>query len=323
MEKIKIIEIPSEVGCAKRGASLGPAAMKIVASQVNSDFFINNEIVTLPDCNSVLSAQNQKDCCAKAKNIQYVLGNCQTACNAVCKVLQSEDFPVVLSADHSSATGVIAGVKQAYPDEQVGIIWIDAHSDLHSPYTTYSGNMHGMPLGACLALDDQARVLLNKIPNHLPQSVQTQWKHLKELGGFVPKILPENLVLIGVRYFKPEHTAIIENLQIKLHSVEEVRSEGITSISSSVDEYLNECDRIFISFDVDSLDCHEVSKGTGTPELNGLYLQEAKDLLSAFIKNPKVVGLEITEVNPLLDDKGNAMAEAAWEILESAISTKF
>ena len=322
MQKIKIIEIPSEVGCAKRGASLGPAAIKIAANQFNSDFFIENEVVTLPDCNSVLSYKNKRDSCSKAKRIQYVLENCQSTCNAVSEVLQSDYFPVVLSADHSSASGIIAGVKQAYPNEKLGIIWIDAHSDLHSPYTTYSGNMHGMPLGASLALDDQGRVLLNKAPNALPKSVQRQWNHLKELGGSIPKISSENLVLIGVRYFKPEHTAVLNNLNVKLHSVEDVRREGTMSISASVDEYLKECDRIFISFDVDSLDCNEVSKGTGTPESDGLYLKEAKDLLSNFMKNPKVVGLEITEVNPLLDDQGNAMAEAAWQILDSAMLSR-
>ncbi len=319
MKNFKIIEVPSEVGCAKRGACLGPAAIKLAADKMGSSFFIGKEIVRLPDRNSILSKKKKKPAYEKAKRIKYILENCQTVCNTLSDVLEDNHFPIVLSADHSSAAGVIAGIKQAYPEDRLGIIWIDAHSDLHAPYTTYSGNMHGMPLGVSLALDDEARKLLNKAPNDVPISIQRQWNHLKELGGIVPKVLPEDVVLIGVRYFKPEHSIIIKDLNIQLHSVEEVRAQGVLALTAAVNEHLKNCDRLFISFDVDSFDCDVVSKGTGTPEPNGFYLNEVVDMMYIFTNNPKVCCLEICEVNPLEDDKGNAMAEAAWEVLEAAV----
>jgi arginase len=127
------------------------------------------------------------------------------------------------------------------------------------------------------------------------------------------------LALVGVRYFKPEHRIIIDDKNIKLYEVDEVRKAGGNAIADAIHNYLSACDRIFISFDVDSLDCDEVSRGTGTPEPAGLYLQEAIDLVCSLMKNPRVIGLEIAEVNPLLDDKGNSMAEAAWELLKHSI----
>ena len=317
---LKIIEIPSEIGGACRGAGLGSEAIKIAALNAGSSFFNDHATFRMPDRNYVFSVKDKKPAEEKAKWIKYILENCQGICNTVSDVLEANEFPLIISGDHSSAAGVIAGIKQAYPTERLGIIWIDAHSDLHSPYTTYSGNMHGMPLGASLALDGQAKLLLNKAPNLLPENVRKQWDHLKELGGISPKVLPEDIALIGVRYFKEEHATIIKDLEIPLYSVAGLREKGVDRLATDVLEQVKNCDRLFISFDVDSLDCDKVSRGTGTPEPNGLYTEEAIALISILMANPKVCCLEITEVNPLLDDKGNAMAEAAWKVIDNGIN---
>jgi len=319
MKNIKIIEINSELGCSQLGASMGSDAIKIAAHKNHSDFFSRHEIIKLPERNQLLSKKGKNPGHEKVKWLKYILENCQTACNTVSDVLEDNHFPVVLSADHSSAIGVIAGVKQVYPEERLGIIWIDAHSDLHSPYTTHSGNMHGMPLGATLALDQQARKLINEVPNSLPIATQIQWNHLKELGGVAPKVLPQDLILIGVRYFKPEHSVLIDELNIKLYDVDALRNQDINSFVQTINILLDQCDKIYVSFDVDSLDCDEVSRGTGTPEPNGLYLNEAVELIKCLMKNSKICCLEISEVNPVLDDKGNSMGEAAWKILEAAV----
>jgi len=315
-----IIEIRSELGAAQLGASLAPDAIRLAARKAGSDFFAQYPTITLADRNALLAQKTIPDYGAKtAKNIRYIVENCQTACNTVTDTLEAGQFPLVISADHSSAAGVIAGVKQAYPEQRLGVIWIDAHSDLHTPYTTYSGNMHGMPLGAALALDTEARTMLDKTPNTLPLTAQRQWNQLKQLGGITPTVLPQDLVLIGVRYFKPEHSALIDGLNIKLYDVAAVRKQGSETLPAAITDYLQQCDKLYISFDVDSLDCDAVSRGTGTPEPNGLYVDEVIHIIQQLMAHPKVCCLEISEVNPLLDDKGNAMAEAAWEVLQHCI----
>ncbi|NEN97430.1 MAG: arginase [Moorea sp. SIO3I7] len=319
MNPIKIVEICSELGAAQLGASMGPDAIRMAAHKAGSHFFSEHPIIRLPERNALLADKNHNPGCRYAKRLRYILETCQIACNTVTDTLERGEFPLVLSADHSSAAGVIAGVKQAYPNERLGIIWIDAHSDMHSPYTTHSGNMHGMPLGAVLALDQEARTLLGASSNELPLAAQKQWTHLKELGGIVPKVLSEDLILIGVRFFKPEHSILIDKLGIKLYSVEDIREKGTEFYTSLIEQHLQWCDKIYLSFDVDSLDCETVSQGTGTPEANGLYLNEAIVLIQTIMANPKVCCLEISEVNPVLDDKGNAMGEAAWQVLEAAL----
>ena len=97
---------------------------------------------------------------------------------AVEDTLHKGYFPLVLSGDHSSALGTMAGLKRAYPTQKIGVIWIDAHADLHSPYSTPSGNIHGMPLAAALANDNRTDQR-----NLVEGQILKDWDELKSLGG--------------------------------------------------------------------------------------------------------------------------------------------
>jgi arginase len=98
--------------------------------------------------------------------------------------------------------------------------------------------------------------------------------------------------------------------------VEEVRYRGLPTCVDEALGLLSQCDVIYISFDVDSMDCDLISTGTGTPVSKGFDQQEIIEIIQTIINSKKVVCLEIVEINPLLDNKGNRMAEAAFEILE-------
>ncbi len=320
MIDFRVIDICSELGAAQLGASLGPEAIRQAARQAGSDFFARHPGVRLPERNHLLADPRRDPAPACAKHLRYVLETCQGAANSVAEVLEAGAFPIVLSADHSSAAGVIAGIKEAHPDERLGIIWIDAHSDMHTPYTSHSGNLHGMPLGAALGLDDEARRLIGAEPNRLSERERRQWCQLKGLAGVLPKVRPEDLVLIAVRYFKPEHRALVHQLPVALHGVADIREHGTPACIDATLRQLADCDRLYLSFDVDSLDCDTVSRGTGTPEPDGLHLDEAVALVQAFMADPRLCCLEIAEVNPLLDDRGNAMGEAAWRVLEAGLT---
>jgi arginase len=222
-------------------------------------------------------------------------------------------FPVLLSGDHSNAGGTIAGLKMAKPKSKLGVIWIDAHADLHTPYTTPSGNLHGMPLAAALGEDN-----LDCKVHDLDEKTVSLWKQLKTIGKTTPKILPEDVVLISLRDFEKEEKHIIEKHGIKVITTSEIRRNGAENISRKVLRYLSDCTDIYVSFDVDSLDS-SISKGTGTPVSNGLREREAEDLISKFMQNRKICCFEITEVNPTLD-KENTMAEIAFNILQRSVN---
>jgi arginase len=232
---------------------------------------------------------------------------------AVMNTIKSQFFPVVLSGDHSIAGATIAGIKMAKPGARLGVIWIDAHADLHTPYTTPSGNMHGMPLATALA-EDNAELSVHE----LDRDTEKYWNHLKTLGGLSPKISGEDIVFISLRDYEREEKAIIEKYGMKVITTSEVRRKGPENIVRSVIRYLSDCTDIYVSFDVDCLDS-SISKGTGTPVSNGLREREAEDLVSKFMQNRKICCFEIAEVNPTLD-KENLMAEIAFDILQRSVN---
>lgn len=310
MKNIKLIEVPSEIGAGTRGASLGIEAIKIAALDFMSNFFIHFPSEKVPTENKLLYEPIESP---YAKRIKGIAAMYEKVSKAVADTIKNNFFPVVLSGDHSTAGATIAGLKIAKPKSKLGVIWIDAHADMHTPYTTPSGNMHGMPLAASINEDNQESGV-----HELDPETAKHWNFLKNIGKIAPKILPEDIVFISLRDYEKEEKFLIDKYGIKVVSTKEVRSKGPENIVRSVTRYLSDCSDIYVSFDVDSLDS-SISKGTGTPVNNGLREREAEDLISKFMQNRKVCCFEITEVNPTLD-KENLMAEIAFNILQRSVN---
>ena len=310
MKNIKLIEVPSEIGAGTRGASLGIDAIKIAALDFMSNFFVHFPSEKIEVENKLLFEPIQSP---YAKRIHGVLTMYERVSKAVCESMKAHFFPVVISGDHSNAGGTIAGIKMAKPKSKLGVIWIDAHADLHTPYTTPSGNMHGMPLAASIAEDNEDSQV-----HELDEKTVKLWEQLKKIGKINQKVLPEDVVFISLRDYEKEEKAIIEKYGMKVITTSDVRRNGAENVSRKVLRYLSDCTDIYVSFDVDSLDS-AISKGTGTPVSNGLREREAEDLISKFMQNRKVCCFEITEVNPTLD-KENLMAEIAFNILQRSVN---
>jgi arginase len=310
MKNVKIIEVPSEIGAGTRGASLGIDSIKIAALDFMSNFFVHFPTETIEDENKLLYEPIESPYAKRIKGVQTVTAR---VAKAVQECIKGGFIPVVLSGDHSNAMGTIAGIKMARPKSKLGVIWIDAHADLHTPYTTPSGNMHGMPLAASMGEDNKE----SKV--HQPdERTVTCWNQLKNLGNISPKVKAEDVVLISARDYEKEEKHLIEKHDIKLITTNEVRRKGAENVVRAVLRYLSDCTDIYISFDVDSLDS-SISKGTGTPVSNGLRERETEDLISKFMQNRKVCCFEITEVNPTLD-KENLMSEIAFNILQRSVN---
>lgn len=310
MKNIKLIEVPSEIGAGTRGASLGIDAIKIAALDFMSNFFVHFPSEKIEVENKLLFEPIQSP---YAKRIQGILTMYDRVSKSVCDSIKGHFFPVVISGDHATSGGTIAGIKMAKPKSKLGVIWIDAHADLHTPYTTPSGNMHGMPLAASIADDN----IESKV-HELDEKTAKQWDDLKRIGKIAQKVLPEDIVFISLRDFEKEEKHLIEKHGMKVITTSEVRRNGAENVSRKVLRYLSDCTDIYVSFDVDSLDS-SISKGTGTPVSNGLREREAEDLISKFMQNRKVCCFEITEVNPTLD-KENLMAEIAFNILQRSVN---
>jgi arginase len=310
---IKLIKNRSDIGAGTRGSDMGIDAIEIAAINQNSDYFNQFEFDDVKTHNESIYDKNRS---TFAKRIEHVVEQCTRVCHAVKKNLEANFFPIVLSGDHSSALGTISGIKSVYPDKTVGVIWIDAHADLHSPYTSPSGNIHGMPLSAAIA-DDNLSCRINE----LTPETELYWEEMKNIGCKGTKILGENIVYFGVRDTEEAEEKQIEKLKIRNYKVEEIRFRGLKKCVKEALEKLSNCAVLYISFDVDSMDCDLISYGTGTPVPRGFDQFEIIAIIDQIIETNKVVCIEFVEVNPLLDNKGNKMAETAFEVLEHITST--
>lgn len=307
MSDIKIIEVKSEIGAGTRGASLGVEAIKIASLDMKSDLFRQYDSVEVENVNELLFDGAEH---AHAKFIDGVLIMEERVCLEVYETLLDDRFPLVMAGDHSTSYGTIAGIKKAFPKKRLGVIWIDAHADIHTPYTTPSGNMHGMPVAMACDIDN----LECKINDPKSETVD-YWEQIKNVGIPGAKVYTEDFVYIAVRDLEKPENYLINKYGMNFISTEEIKKAGPIKSAQEALKMLEHCDLIYVSFDVDSIDSR-FSTGTGTPVPNGLTVEEAKILNREIAKDPKICAWEIVEINPTLDTE-NRMAESAFEILET------
>lgn len=204
---------------------------------------------------------------------------------------QSSHKQVIFSAEHSLALGNLAGLRAANPKARIGVIWIDAHADLHSPGTSPSQNPHGMPLAAALGLDHRS-VWEQDLDFH----AFDVWKDLQSLmmGQFIST---RDLVYVGLRDLEDAELYAIQANQIRVYSVEQSRKLGMSQLALQIRQYLQDCDILYVSWDLDSLDAQSFSS-TGLPVEDGFHMLEARDLLKGIFADPRVKCFEMTELYP-------------------------
>ena len=285
-------------GAGKPGAAKGPESL---LKALNSAHISSKQVLF----NTAIPEGNYSG--TYAKHIESIIDINLHLEALVHNAITAGEFPIVLTGDHSNAIGAIHGFMKANKGMQVGVIWIDAHADLHSPYTTPSGNMHGMPLAVLLKQDN---LTAQKNPIDVPTA--KFWNQLKDHPS---TLKPNNLVFIGLRDAETEELALIDQLNIKAYTPELIAAQGIEAVLKGSLEYLSHCDALYVSFDVDSMD-PSISTGTGTPVSNGLDFEQTQYLLKALINAPQVAALEITEINPEIEQNNQPMHEVVMQLLK-------
>jgi arginase len=305
-QAVRLILAKYDTGAGKKGAKMGPDALVKELEKLG---------VSFDDSHSVDGLFVEEDPSVQwCKYIETVANNSVILNNKVIDSIAEGKKTIIFSGDHSNAIGGLSGFVNANAEKRIGVIWIDAHADLHSPFTTPSGNMHGMPLAAMLGADN-----ISQTKNTLNEKEIAAWENLKNIGECKqPKILPENIVFISLRDAEAEEWHLINEKNIKCFEPDYIKEHGIYNVINNCLKHLEKCDTLYVSFDVDSMD-PSMANGTGTPVEDGLSKSEAEALLKTFIHHPKTGLLEITEINPGLDTLPLKMAELTAEILASAL----
>jgi len=290
-----------ELGAGKIGSSDGPKRIKSILNSVN----FSDQCVNHIDVNANFNAKHSSSTLTgqlsdfnSAKNIVDLIQHASALSSSVEDCIVEGQQPLVLSGDHSNAIGTVSGLCRALGGEHLGVVWIDAHLDLHSPYTTPSGNIHGMSVNALLEDDN-----LNAAVRSLDDDSKKNWELLKQLKNNKPYncIKPEHLIFIGTRSYETQEWELIQRHNILVITVDEIKANGYDWLIEQIDNRLKNCLYRYVSFDVDSLDS-SIATATGTPENHGLDLETASFLFEKLWNHPQTVSVEITEFNPSLPE---------------------
>ena len=294
--QIDLIGVPVDLGAGRRGVDMGPSAIRYAHLQNKLEELGH----TIEDKGNI-DVPIQEMCSItdpKLKYIDCIIPMGRRLAGAVAASIQNGRFPLVLGGDHSLSVGSIGGAAK---QKKLGVIWVDAHADFNTPETTPSGNIHGMPLAALCGLGDPRLVSL--------------WDETP------PVLDPKRVAVIGARDLDPGEKRNLHEAGVMVQSMEQIDRLGmVTALEKAIERVSRNVDGIYLSFDMDSLDPRH-APGVGTPVNGGLTFREAHLACEVIAETGKLIGMDMVEVNPILDVQ-NQTALLAVEFIRSALGSR-
>jgi arginase len=296
-KKVALVGVPMDLGGGRRGVDMGPSAIRIAGLEegvraLGLEFVDRGNV-------PVREPESRAPKNPKARFLDEIAECCRNLRLKIEAILEAGQFPVVVGGDHSIACGTVAGISSHFhrKKQKIGLIWFDAHGDMNTPESSESGNIHGMPLACCIG-------------RGLPELVR--------LGDRVPMVDVDKAVLIGARTLDPREKQEIKDSKIHVFTLKDIDMHGIHKVMKMAIEIAAAGTAGFhLSFDVDGMD-PSVAPGVGTPVMGGTTFRESHLIMEHAAESGKLLGLEITEINPILDNQ-NATARVAVDLVLSAL----
>ena len=296
MANIRMIGVPLDFGASRRGVDMGPAAIR-VAEMAESLRALGHEVTDVGDISVPQRATIPAEVAGRGF-LPLITKVCEELAEETADAIAEGEVPLVIGGDHSLVAGSFAGAARFYAErgQRLGCIYLDTHGDLHTPDTSLTGNVHGMPLAHLLGHGDE---------------------RMRSIAGGDPALLPRDLALVGIRDLdEPERVAIREwgincftMRDIDEHGLREVMRRAIAVATAS-------SDRLWVSCDMDWVDPKD-APGVGTPVRGGATYREAHLAMEMICDTGKLVGLDVVETNPILDER-NRTAQLAVQLAKSA-----
>lgn len=295
--KVTIIGVPMDLGAGRRGVDMGPSAIRVagINRAISAMGFAVTDTgnIVVPQPESVSQAN------ARARYLKEIAAACEELSTRVEQSLTDEALPVVLGGDHSIAIGSASGVASYLRKRgaKAGLIWLDAHTDINTPESSPSGNIHGMPLAAILGHGAS---------------------ELTGVAGFAPKIDPKHAAVIGARSVDPGEREMIRKLGVKVFTMSDLDERGMGPVIAEAIEIASAGTSGFlVTMDMDFID-PSFAPGVGTPENGGATFRESHLAMEKIAESGGALAIEITEVNPLFDT-ANQTARLAVDLILSAL----
>lgn len=294
---IDIINVHLDLGAGRRGTDMGPGAMH-VAGLSEKLGGLGHRVQSMRSLNVLEQAKGDEGS-ASARYLSTITGLCRELADHVEAACEAGHVPLVLGGDHAQAIGTISGMTRYYKrrGERLGVVWIDAHTDMNTPQTSPSGNIHGMPLAVLLG--------------HGPPE-------LVALAGDTPALQPEDVAILGVRDVDPTEIPRVRDTGVGVYPMSELDHRGLpVCLAEALQRVQQHTAGIHLSFDLDGVDPQH-APGVGTPVPGGLTLRESHLICEALAGTEAVVGMEMVELNPTLDVRNQTGHLAVW-LIESAL----
>jgi arginase len=294
--QIDIIGVPIDLGADRRGVDMGPSAIRYSHLQKKLEelgYDVRDEgNVEVP------IAEMCKITNPNLKYIDCIIPVSRRIAGAVATSIQAKNFPLVLGGDHSLSIGSVRGAAR---NKKIGVIWIDAHADFNTAETTPSGNIHGMSLAVLAGFGDKSLVQL--------------WDET------IPVIDPSKIAVIGARDLDSGEKENLSKAGAMVMGMEQIDRYGMVSVvERAIERVSRDVDGIYLSLDLDALD-PEHAPGVGTPVPAGLSQRETHLACELIAETGKLIGMDLVEVNPILDGQ-NRTAALAVEFALSALGRR-
>jgi arginase len=299
-QKIAILGVPLDLGAGRRGVDMGPSAMRAAG--------LNARLASLgydvSDLGNIEVEQQESSRIGdeKARYLKPIAATCRALAGRVERAMRQGRFPIVLGGDHSVAVGTVNGAAAHYRrrGQRIGVIWIDAHTDMNTPETSPSGNVHGMPL-ACL--------------------VGAGPRELTHLYGAAPVLDPHNVALVGIRDVDLDERPAVRESGVAVFTMRDIDERGMRAVMrDAIMTASRGAIGIHLSLDMDAIDPGE-APGVGTPVRGGLSYREAHLAMEMLCDSRLLRSMEVVEVNPILD-VANRTAQLAVELALSAMGKR-
>src|SRR5882757_3597118 len=299
-KKIRVIGVPLDLGQSRRGVDMGPSAVRVAGLEARLEAL--GHVVEDAGKIAVAIAEQKTIGDPHAKYLKEITATCTKQAELVVKTLEAGIVPLILGGDHSVGAGTVSGVAEFFrrQNKKIGLIWIDAHTDINTPESSPSGNVHGMPLAAIMGLGPP---------------------ELANIFNFSPKVAPENCVLVGVRDIDAIERNNVHRAGIHVYTMRDIDERGMRNVMETAVRIASDGTAGYhVSLDMDWVD-PEDAPGVGTPVRGGATYREAHLAMEIIADNGRMLSFEIVEINPVLDEK-NRTADLAVELTASAFGKK-
>ncbi|MCB9677401.1 MAG: arginase [Alphaproteobacteria bacterium] len=295
--KIEITNVHLDLGAGRRGTDMGPSAIH-VAGLVPRLRACGHDLALVEPIEVYNQEGIEDPGDPNARFLEAITRTCGRLADRVEAGARNGWTPLVLGGDHAQAIGTISGLSRVYREreQRVGVIWVDAHTDMNTPETSPTGNIHGMPLAALLG-------------HGRPELVG--------LAGDQPALRPEDVAIIGARDVDAGEVGLVKELGVRVYTMSELDQRGTAvCLSEAIQRVTAHTAGIHLSFDLDGVDPQH-APGVGTPVPGGLTVRESHLICETVHRHAKLLGMEMVELNPTLDHRNKTGELAVWLILSA------